>query len=178
MKRLIIITALLALSLSAFSQLRRGNKPYSSIDPSEGYITINEFSAGLGLGSTASEYSKQFFGFTTIHGFQVNETFMLGGGTGLLFYDSGLLIPLFVDMRLRFFSNTWSPYASMAGGLLLNPSDFNQGTRMFINPSGGIRYTVNRNLGLTGSAGLWIQMGSGVSRSSFINARLGAVYKF
>ena len=166
------------LSTSAFSQLRRGNRPQYSLDPSDGFITINELNMAFGLGGTSAPYSKQFFGFTTINGYQVNETFMLGGGTGVLAYGDGVLLPLFVDMRLRFLSERWSPYLSTAGGLLLNPSDFNAGTRMFINPSGGVRYTFKRQIGFSASTGLWIQMGSGVSRSSFVNFRLGVVYKF
>ena len=96
----------------------------------------------------------------------------------MLFYEDGLLIPLFVDMRLRILYSEFTPYVSTSGGLLLNPSDFNTGLRMFINPAGGVRYTLNRQLAVSISAGLWIQMGSGVSRASFVNTKLGAVYNF
>ncbi len=178
MKRLLTIIFTVLFALPAFSQQMGRVRPFHIFVSEPGYITINEVNAGIGLGGTTDDFSKYFFGVTSLHGYQVNEYFMLGGATGFLVYEDGVLIPLYADMRLRFYSSTFSPYISASGGLLINPADVNLGTRMFINPSGGMRYTVNPRLALSGSVGLWLQMGSGVSRESFINTRVGVVYKF
>lgn len=178
MKRLVILSFLLLMAAGASAQLVRGNRPYSSLNSSPGFITINEFTYGYGLGGHTTPYSNSYFGFTSVNGYQVNEMFMVGGGTGLLFYKDGLMIPLYVNMRLRFPINEFSPYISGSGGMLLNPSDIDGGTRMYINPAAGVRYSMSRNLGITISAGLWIQMGANIGRASFINAKTGIVYKF
>jgi len=174
----ISILALL-ISIGAFSQgLIRPNRPTVTLDASTGFITINELNAGFGLGGVTTPYSKSFFGFTTVNGYQVNETFLAGAGTGILLYNDGPMIPLFLEFRLRILIDKYTPYLSGAGGLLLNPRDFNGGTRMFLTPSAGVRYTMNRNLGFTLSAGLQIQIGSNAGRSGFLNIKTGVVYKF
>jgi len=178
MKKLIILSIFGLLTLSASGQVMRGNRPYTSLSPREGYIMINEFNYGIGLGGSETPFSKRFVGITSLHGFQINETFMMGIGTGALLYNDGLLIPLFGDIRVRFPINAITPYASGEGGLLLNPSDFNSGLRMFINPSAGIRYAIDNKLALSFSSGLWMQMGSGISRASFVNIKVGVVYLF
>ncbi len=178
MKRLILIAFLGMMAATASAQLARGNRPFTTLDGTEGYITINEFTYGYGLGSHMDTYATQFAGFTTVHGYQVNSTFMLGGGTGLLFYKEGLMIPLFVDFRMRFPISEFTPYISASGGMLLCTADLNAGSRMFINPAAGVRYAINHKLGITISGGLWLQMGANISRSSFVNTKLGVVYKF
>lgn len=178
MKKFILVIILASLSSAAFSQLIRPNRPSLILDPTPGFITINEINAGFGLSGTTTPYSKSFFGVTSINGFQANEYFMAGAGTGLLFFNDGLMIPLFVDLRIRIDIDDITPFLSGAGGLLLNPTNLDSGTRMFINPSAGARLTLNRNLGITASAGLWMQMGSNIGRASFINIRTGIVYKF
>jgi hypothetical protein len=176
MKKLIILSIFVLFCGSASAQLVRGNKPYNSLNSDAGYITINEFNYGFGLGEIDAPYSTRYFGITSVHGYQVNSIFMIGGGTGALIYNDGLMIPLFVNMRVRFPINEFTPYLSGDGGLLINPSDFNSAI-MFINPSAGVRYSIDRRLALTLSGGLWIQMHSSTGRSSFINSRVGMVYK-
>jgi hypothetical protein len=180
MKKLIIISilGLFVISASVQAQLVRGNRPYTSLSSGEGYITFNEFNYGIGLNGHTTPYSTKYIGFTSVHGYQINSIFMIGGGTGVLLYNDGLMIPLFVDIRVRFPLNTFTPYFSGEGGMLLNPSDFDSGTRMFVNPSAGVRYDLDNKLALTLSGGLWIQMGVNISRASFVNLKIGVVYKF
>lgn len=178
MKKFILVLILASVSSAAFSQLIRPNRPSLILDPSPGFITINEISFGYGLSGTTTPYSKSFFGITSVNGYQANEYFMVGAGTGFLMFNDGLMIPLFVDLRLRLNIDDITPYLSGVGGLLLNPTDFDRGTRMFINPSAGARLTLSRSLAISLSGGLWIQMGSGIGRASFINIRSGVVYKF
>ncbi|MEA1887138.1 MAG: hypothetical protein U9N72_08020 [Bacteroidota bacterium] len=178
MKKIILISIVLFTTLSSFGQLVRPNRPFITLDEGRGYITVNEFTAGYGLAGQTTPYSKHYFGFTTMHGYQANETFMIGAGTGLLFYNDGLLIPLYIDMRVRMPQGLLIPYISGAGGMLLNPSDFDAGTRMFINPAAGILYPITRHLAADISAGFLMQMAPNIGRASFVNAKIGITYKF
>lgn len=152
------------------------NKPYVSLNPLSGYITINELTAGVGLSNTTFPFSKSFFGFTTIHGYQINESFIIAAGSGASVYNEGTLIPLFMDVRYRFMAKTITPYVFADGGLLFNFSDFNHGIRLFINPGGGASYTLTSSLALNLGAGLWMQMGED-KRDSFVNFKFGLTFK-
>ncbi|MBS0010649.1 MAG: hypothetical protein KFF49_04525 [Bacteroidales bacterium] len=177
MKKIILVSIILFTTLMSYGQLVRPNRPHVILDGRKGYITINEFAAGSGLSGQSTPYSEYYFGITTLHAYQANETFLVGAGTGLLFYDDGLLIPLFIDLRLRLAQNYLAPYLSGAAGMLLNPSQFDSGTRMFINPSAGIMYSITRNLAANVGAGLQIQMAPNIGRASFVTARVGIIYK-
>ena len=178
MKRLLIISIMLFITLASFGQLVRPNRPGLRLDGSKGYITINEFTAGYGLSGQTVPYSKHYFGFTSLHAYQANETFLVGAGTGILFYNDGILIPLYIDLRIRLMQNFLFPYLSGSAGMLLNPSDFDSGSRLFINPAVGVIYTVYRNLALNINAGLKIQMTANAGRASFVNSKFGVTYKF
>lgn len=151
------------------------NMPFSTLNSEPGFITINEFTYGLGLAGKTAPYSKHFFGFTSTDGYQVNKNFIFAAGTGLSFYESGLLIPLFLDMRFSFYIGRFTPYIFGDGGLLLNPSDFNS-TKLFINPGVGARYTLNRNVAFNLGAGILSQV-DGTVRESFLNLKFGVIYK-
>jgi hypothetical protein len=152
------------------------NKPYANLSTSSGFVTINEGTYGLGLSGKTFPFSKHFFGFTTVNGYQVNQNFILAAGTGFYIYESGLLIPLFLDFRYAFYINQLSPYLFSDGGLLINVSKLDN-TKLFINPGVGVRYALSRNLALNLGAGILAQV-DGTVRESFLNLKLGAVYKF
>ena len=152
------------------------NMPYSTLNASPGFITINEVTYGLGLSGMSFPYSQHFFGLTTVNGYQVNKNFIFAGGTGFYIYESGLLIPLFLDFRYCFHVNTFTPYLFADGGLLINPSLIDN-TKLFINPGVGARYTLSRKLAVNIGAGIHSQV-DGTVRESFVNLKLGAVYKF
>lgn len=151
------------------------NRPKAILDSRSGYITFNELNGGIGLGAINVPFSKYFFGFTTIHGYQVNKDFVTCGGTGILFYNEGTLVPLFLDFRFNLRINTFTPYLMADGGMLLNFSNINS-TRLFINPAIGVRYSLSVKLAATFSTGFWMQQGGG-NRDSFIPFRAGIVYK-
>lgn len=178
MKRILLISIILFTTLASFGQLVRPNRPGLKLDGSKGYITINEFAGGYGLSGQTVPYSKHYFGFTTLHAYQANETFLVGAGTGILFYNDGILIPLYIDLRIRLIQNFLFPYLSGSAGMLLNPSDFDPGSRLFINPAAGVMYTVHRNLALNANAGLKIQMAANDGRASFLSSKFGVTYKF
>lgn len=102
-----------------------------------GFVTINEFTAGIGMGQTSGPYSSSFYGFTTAFGYQIDRNFIASGGTGISFYDAGILVPVFLDFRYRFNVIRFTPYLFADGGFLLDVSDLKGGTRIFINPGAG-----------------------------------------
>ena len=178
MKKVLLLLVFAGFAAGASAQLVQPNRPKLTLDGKKGYITINELAFGYGLGGHTTPYSKSYFGFTTMHAFQSNEMFMVGAGTGVLSYRDGIMIPLYLDMRMRLMQNTFAPYLSGAAGLLINPSDFNGGTRMFIQPSAGGMYSFSRNFAANFSVGLKIQMGVNISRASFVTGKAGVIYKF
>ena len=147
------------------------NRPYSNLSSGAGYIMNNELTAGIGLFDVSVPYSKSFLGFNTIHGYQVNRYFVFSGGTGVLFYNGGTLVPLFMDVKYRLRIRLLTTYLYGDGGFLLNPDG---GSKLYINPGAGVRYAVSDELGLTLSAGFWVQMGE--TKDSFINVKLGMAF--
>lgn len=174
MKRSLAFLSVILLTVSVISaqDVVAPNKPYVSINGTPGYVTINELTGGIGMGDVSVPYSKSFFGFTTIHGYQINESFLVGGGTGVSFYNGGTFIPLFADVRYHFLINTFTPYLFGDGGVLFNTAG---GTKLFINGGAGVRYTINNTIGINFGTGLWIQYGD--SRDAFINFKIGVTYK-
>ena len=152
------------------------NKPYSTLNSNPGLITINELIGGIGLAGTTHSYSKYFMGFTSVMGYQVNKNFLVGDGTGLYSYESGLLVPLFLDFRFAFNIAQLTPYLFGDGGVLLNFSEFTS-SKLFINPGAGVRYALNRNVAINLGAGFLSQV-DGTVRETFVNLKLGVVYKF
>jgi hypothetical protein len=151
-------------------------EPEGILSSNPGFISINELTTGIGLGITDVPYSKSFFGFTTVNGYQINKSFVAALGTGLSFYNGGLLVPLFLDFRYRFKIDLITPYVFADGGLLLNFSDINV-PKLFVNPGIGIRYSFSRNIAVNLGSGLLIQSG-GSGRDAFINIKAGVTYKF
>jgi hypothetical protein len=178
MKRfiLIILIAICFASLVNAQYRVVPNKPFSTLNSNPGFVTINELTGGIGLAGTSSAYSKYFFGFTTVNGYQVNRNFIFALGTGFSLYESGVLIPLFLDFRFAFKVGQLSPYVFGDGGLLLNVSDFNS-TKLFINPGAGARYSFGRSFAVNLGAGILSQV-DGTTRASFVNFKAGGVYKF
>jgi hypothetical protein len=176
MKRTLLLIIVVIISVPAMAQKRvMPNRSYSTLNSNPGYITINEFQAGLGLGNINTDYSKSMFGFTTIHGYQLDKTFLVAGGTGALFYNGGMLAPLFMDFRMNIRISSFTPYAYAEGGVLLNFSDLTEESKIFINGGAGVRYSFSRQLAATASAGYWVQYG--LSRDSFVVVKAGLTYK-
>jgi len=153
-------------------ELVEPNKPYSYLDSTPGYITINDITLGFTSSDVSLPYSGSFFGFTTIHGYQINQYFMVGAGTGASFYENETLVPLFMHIRFTFNMHPFTPILFTEGGLL-----FGTQTKevLFINPGIGIRYSLNHKLAIHFGTGLFVI--SGPSMESFINLRFGFTLK-
>ena len=177
MKRILLLTLLVVLSVSVISAQTVLVPPKSLVLLSAypGYVTINEFVGGFGLGITDAPYAKGYFGITTIHGYQVNKSFFAGAGTGLHFYNEGMLVPIFADLRYNMYVGRFTPYAFADGGFLLDFSG-KKDTRVFGNPGFGIRYTINQKLAINLGAGLLVQYGQ--LRDAYANIKTGVTYIF
>lgn len=177
MKRTLAHLLLMVLTLSVISaqDIVDPNRPGIELSTEKGFITINEINFGFGLGLNKVPYSKSFIGITTVNGYQFNKSIIAAAGTGIIFYNDGILVPLFLDFRYRFNINQYTPYVFADGGVMLNFSDFNS-TKIFLNPGIGIRYAFSRRWAANIGTGLLVQYGE--IRDSFINFKLGATYKF
>jgi hypothetical protein len=171
-----LLLLLLAPALANAQEKVLPNKPFSLLNTTPGFITINEVTSGLGLSGKTFPYSQYFIGFTSVNGYQINKNFIVALGAGAYFYESGMLIPVFLDMRFYFNIDRLTPYLFSDGGLLLNFSDLNT-TKLFINPGMGARYALSRTTALTIGAGILAQV-DGTVRESFGNLKFGIIYKF
>ena len=153
----------------------KSQKPEFILNQEPGYITINEFTGGFGLGVTNVPYSKGFLGFTTLHGYQINKEFVVAAGTGINFYNEGILVPLFLDFRYRIHVARFTPYAFGDGGFLFDFSG-KKNMRVFINPGIGVSYIINPKFAVNIGTGLFIQGGN--LRDTYINLKTGVYYKF
>jgi hypothetical protein len=181
MKKFKIILVITIVGSTMFGQVY--HRPVT-LNPNSGYITINEFTYGYGLGTATLNYSKQFYGLTTMHGYQLNlyglnvNCNLQGGlGTGVLFYNKDYLFPLYFDLRFSQNKKKASLFILGDAGFLLSIKDFNEQTRLFINGSGGVRVKINNHLIVNIAPGLFLQMGSMVSRDTFINLKAGVSFK-
>lgn len=170
---LIVVFVLFIPSLHA--QRVNPNKPFKTLSSGPGYFTLNEFSAGIGLSDTKPDYSGSFIGFTTIEGYQFNKNISGGLGTGILLYNGGMMMPLFMDFRYKFNLNPVTPYIFEEAGALLKFSDF-QNSKIFVTLGAGGQYAFSRKM--AANLGLGIMIQSQTSRDSFITMKGGIIYMF
>ena len=161
----------------------QGRRRPMTINPGSGYGNFNEIACGYGLRGTTLSNSNYYYGFTTTHGYQlniyglnVNRNLFGGLGSGVLFYEEGLHVPLYTDIRFTWNTGKVSPFVSGDGGFLFNFDDVNKKTMMFINGGAGIKLIINSNFSATFGTGLRVQMALG-GRRSFINAKIGLGFK-
>ncbi len=178
-KLLVILLVFFSASTLIVGQTRVDNKKYSVVLNSRpGLMNITEINVGFGLGDTSTDYSKRFLGLTSILGIGITRYFHGGIGTGISFYNGGLLVPLYLDLRYIFNFGKISAYAFGDGGLLLNFAESDGKTKIFINPGAGLTYPIYDNLTANLGAGLFLQSVKDQSRDSFINFKLGITYFF
>jgi hypothetical protein len=185
MKRLLII--LVCIVLDTFTYCQKPvifNRQSVTINRNSSYVSINDLTYGYGLGSTISPYAKQYTGLTTMHGYQLNiyglhikRSLIAGLGTGVLFYAGGPLIPLYLDFRYIWSFKKISPFIYDDNGVLLNYGNLINATKMFINSGAGIKFKISGSIAANFAAGLFVQMGPIVSRDSFVNLKVGVIYK-
>jgi len=175
----LLASLLLALSaVTAFSQVsdRVASTPALNNDWRPGFINITELNGGLGVGLTGEPYSKNFFGITTVNGYQFTRNVKGGIGAGVMAFNGGTLFPVYLDARYSFNAQEFVPFFAGAGGVALSLKDLRGATRIFINPSAGLKWVAANRTGISFSAGLMAMSGGGL-RDSFVNFRLGVEFK-
>jgi len=170
---------MLVVSISAMqAQPGRRLAPTTALnyDWREGFVSITELTGAVGLSATESPMSAYYYGITSMAGWQFSRNLKAGGGAGLHIHNEGILLPLFLDIRLSLNARELVPFVAGAGGVTIDPGDIN-GSRVFINPSAGLRYVAGNRRAITFSAGVMILAGSAWDRKSFLNVKLGAEFK-
>jgi hypothetical protein len=184
MKNVFILFLFVLLPATAWTQ--RNNGFYVAVSSTRTrYVNTSELNSGFGLKGTDVPYSKHYFGFTNINAYQIaykrgfveKKILQAGIGTGVFFYNEATAIPLFLDFRFIWISSSISPYVFADGGVLLDLEDVNSKTHLFLNPGGGVRYSVGKMLDLNFGLGLLVQMGPSQPRDSFVNLKLGLTFK-
>ncbi len=153
-------------------------------DPKSGYININELTGGYGLGSTDVPYSKYFYGFTTIHGyefniepFNINSGLSIGAGAAMQFYSDGAMFPVIGDLRYTIYLRRISPFAFGNSGILLNIDNLRDQSMLTMNGGIGARVSLSDKLNLSIGTGLFVQFRQNDARDTFMNLRVGVTYK-
>jgi hypothetical protein len=153
-------------------------KPNVAKNTRPGFLNTTELNLGFGLGITTTDYAKGFAGLTSILGYGIKKNLQVGIGAGLLFYNGGNLVPLFLDLRFIKTFRKISVYVFLEGGILFNSSESAFGNRYLLNPGTGIKYPIGSKLSANLGAGLLVQTTSDNIHDSFINLKLGLTYSF
>jgi len=170
---------LLAISmgvLMAQPAQRIARTPKINYDWQPGFVSITELTGAIGLGITDTDQSGHYFGLTTIAGYQFARSIKVGAGAGVHIHQDGTLFPLFMDMRYSFNTHELVPYIAGDGGIMLDFTNLNN-TRLFLNPSVGLKYLAANRMGVTFSTGLMVSTGGPSERKSFVNFKLGLEFK-
>ncbi len=175
--RLTLLLLLISI-MGAYSQpdQRIAKSPKVNYDWRPGFVSITELTGAPGLGLINDGLSKYYYGLTTVAGYQFTRNIKTGVGAGVHFHEEATLFPLFLDIRYSFNSQEFVPFLSGAGGIMLDFTEL-EDTRVFINPSAGIKYVMANRRALSFSTGLMVTTGGPDARKSFVNFRLGLEFK-
>lgn len=178
MKIKLLLLLLIIPSAMAVSQPsnRIARTPKVTYDWQPGFVSITELTVAPGLSGTVSELSKYYYGITTVAGYQFTRNVKAGLGVGVHVHNEGILFPLYLDARFNLSAQEVIPFFAAAGGLAIDPETIDN-TRVFINPSIGVRYVVAKKTGITFSTGLMVTTGGPDARKSFVNFKLGLELK-
>lgn len=177
MKRILIIPVIVFMLSASLSGQQPGNPSYRYY-AMPGFINYTELNYGTGLGDTSAVYANSYWGLTSVFGFQANRNFSVGAGTGFHYHNSGgVLIPVYLENRYSMYLKYFTPYLLMNSGLLLDPDEINIGTKLFINPGIGISRCLSHKVEINFSAGVFVHMSPTTARSSFVNFKLGVIFR-
>ena len=172
----LLLSAIILNIAAAQPNSRVARTPAINYDWKPGFVNITELTGGIGLNLTYAPYSQHYFGVTTVNGYQFSRNIKAGIGAGAHIYSEGALFPLFIDARFSLSAQEFVPFISAAGGAELSITDFNETSRIFINPAIGLKWVAANRLGLSFATGLMVMSGGG-GRSSFVNFKLGLEFK-
>ena len=144
---------------------------------SPGFVNITEINGAIGLSDTAATNAKYYFGITNVFGYQINRNFFGGVGIGCLIYDGGQLFPLYLEYEYSMYLKRLTPYFYADGGILADPTALRAESKIFINPGIGISRYISTRLEGNLSVGLMVQSRSTLNRVTFVNFKLGVIFR-
>lgn len=124
--------------------------------PETGYKGSVEVGYEVGVGSLAMDRLK----LNIINGYQINDYFTVGIGTGLRYYIDAeeALIPLFGDFKANYMiSDKVTRYVSLGIGYTFNATESFHGVGLFLSPSIGLSYKVSDRNAVNVSLGYEVQ---------------------
>lgn len=152
------------------------NKP---LPPKEsGFVSITEVGGAFGLDDVSVDYSRRLLSFTTVAAYRINQHFLTGIGTGIHFYNGGILVPAYIDLRwsLNEGEGHMTPFVSADAGFMFSVKKF-WSSGLFINPAIGMSKKLSNNASMNVSTGLLIQTSPVGLRYSFINIKGGVMFR-
>jgi hypothetical protein len=147
--------------------------------PSKGFYDITEFHVGYGLQGTEQADIVGRTGITTVAGYRFNHTLAAGLGTGLAAYNGGTSIPLYAEGGCYFGEFGLAklrPFITADAGVLFPFYGDNTGTRIFGNPSVGLRIPMFSKKDISVSVGLFTQREKDGNLNNFINVKIGMMF--
>jgi hypothetical protein len=150
---------------------------------SGGYFNLTEGTYGWGLAETYAPFSERFAGITMVNGLRIGGGLAVGLGVGYQQYNEGWLLPFYGDVRYYIGRQKNKFFAMASGGMLFNFEDFDDNSRVFFNPGGGITIPLTKSSNLSFAVGYYIQYDVDYFndkvegyRDSFINMKLGLLF--
>lgn len=165
MKKLVLVVAACLLASTAFAQQLKTAQgitietytptpepePKKILPIEKGFEQSVELGAGPALGDDLCFLSAEY-----IAGYRFNNTFFVGGGTGIEWEteDDSLAIPLYATTRAYFLPKSrWQPFVGLSLGAVFRASEveYNYHTHysyenigLHLNPSIGVNYRINQ----------------------------------
>lgn len=177
-KKLLIIVIIFSTICSSFGQTsgKMSNTSfYYYSDP--GFVNITELTGAPSIEIACCRNSLYYFGASSIFGYQFNRNLMCGAGTGFFVYEDNPLIPVFTSVRYTAYLEKFNPYFYADGGILMDFHDFNDGSKVFVNPGIGISRSITPKIEICIDAGISVQKGNSVCRATFVNFRSGLIFR-
>lgn len=152
------------------------NKPPVQVSRPLRYINMTQIGGALGLGDTEPDFSRRIISFENISALELSHQFIAGLGAGINFYNGGVMVPVFLDLRYRFNDRTLMPYVTVDGGILISLEKINQ-SGPFLNPMFGLKKKLNDKYSFNLSTGFLCQFAPAGSRNTFINIKGGLFFR-
>ncbi len=156
---------------------RIAKTPKVNYDWQPGFVSITELTGAIGLGLLNDGLSRYYYGITTVAAYQFARNIKAGGGIGFHVHEEATLVPVYLDIRYSFNAQEIVPFIAGAGGIMLDFTNIADNTRIFINPSIGLKYVAATRKSVSFSTGLMVTTGGPNARKSFVNFRLGLELK-
>jgi len=127
---------------------RQSQNSVSSTGLKKGYRGIVELGTLIPFG----------MGVHVINGYQFNPYVSLGAGVGLdVYFDDGLTLPLFADLRINFLDKRVSPYIAFDIGYTFRLTGLDYGNGLLFLPISGARFKLSDKYALNVGLGLGVQ---------------------